>query len=173
MASPTLVTAQSQTNDAVVAQETTIKAAYLYSFGRYVKWPKGTFKSESTPFVIAVVGDHPIIPSLEAIAKRKRIGGRRIVVRRIASVDQVSGVQILFIPGNLAINRQFQFATELKNRNVLLVGETIGLLKRGGTINFFMQAESIRMRINVDSAKRQGLIIDAKLLNLATLIKDN
>ena len=173
IALPESVYAQGSTNNAVVAQETTIKAAYLYSFGRYVTWPKRTFESETAPFAIGVLGDHPILDSLKAIAKRKRIGGRRIVIRKITDIDQDLDVQILFVPGNIEAEPQFKAVNRLKNQSILLVGETVGFVKRGGTINSTLQTNSIRMRINVDSAKRQDLMIDAKLLNIATLVRDN
>ena len=37
--------------------EYTLKAVYLYSFGRYIEWPKNAFDSASAPFVIGILGE--------------------------------------------------------------------------------------------------------------------
>ena len=42
-----------------VPNEYSVKAVFLYSFGRYIEWPENTFHNESDPFVIGIVGEDP------------------------------------------------------------------------------------------------------------------
>jgi hypothetical protein len=54
---------------------------------------------------------------------------------------------------------------------VLLVGESPGFAGQGGTVNFLLDQGTVRFEINTETARRQQLVFDAKLLNLAVLAK--
>lgn len=157
----------------VISREYTIKAAYLYNFARYVRWPAGTFRNEQDPFVIGVLGTDPLGNDLDRIARTKKIDGRRIVIRRFDSLDKYSPCHVLFVPRSVEPKRQIEAIGRLRKSPVLLVGETPGFAERGGTINFFIRQNKVRFEINQKAAKRGGLKISAKLLNLAKLVKED
>ena len=39
--------------------EYTVKAVFLYSFGRFVEWPEGAMGKASDPLVIGIAGENP------------------------------------------------------------------------------------------------------------------
>jgi len=69
-------------------REASVKAVFLYSYGRYVTWP-ATFPAKGGPgkieddFVIGVLGDSAVIDKLERIAKKRTISGRPIRLLRV------------------------------------------------------------------------------------------
>jgi hypothetical protein len=152
---------------ATLPNQYTVKAVFLYNFGRYVEWPNGSFADASAPFVIGIVGEDAFGGALQEIAARKTIQGRPIVVRRFASPEDYNQTcHILFVSRSLASSQQAALIRMTQRRGVLVVGETPGFAEQGGTANFFVEEDRIRFEINVDTARRAQLRLDAKLLSL-------
>jgi hypothetical protein len=153
-------------------QEYNVKAVYLYSFGRYVVWPKSAVP-DGKPFTIGILGSDPFAGALDRIAQKKKIAGKRIAIRRFASVADYQPCHILFLSRSVTADEQAAVVKKMGRQAVLLAAETAGFAARGGTINFFLSDGTVRFEINVDAAKRQGLSIDAKLLSLAKLVRSS
>ncbi len=147
--------------------EYTVKAVFLYSFGRYIEWPETMFRNTSDPFVIGIVGEDSFGGTLDDIASKKTIQDRRIVVRRFASSDQYNQpCHILFVSHSLPPDQQTALIRNTQDTVLLVVGETPGFAENGGDVNFFIDGDRVRFEINVDTARRSRLRMDAKLLNL-------
>ena len=147
--------------------EYTVKAVFLYSFGRYVEWPDSAFANPSDPFVIGIVGEDPFGGTIDEIAAKKTIHDRRIVVQRFPSVEQYKPpCHILFVSRSVAADRQTALIEATQGKTVLIVGETSGFAERGAAANFFVDGDRIRFEINADAARRAYLHMDAKLLSL-------
>jgi hypothetical protein len=147
--------------------EYTVKAVFLYSFGRYVEWPESTFANATAPFVIGILGEDSFEGTLDQIAAKKTVQERPIVIRRFASLDEYRpGCQILFVSRSLRDDQQAAAIKKNDGKPVLVVGETPGFAERGGIANFFVDGDRIRFEINVDAARRAQLRMDAKLLSL-------
>src|SRR3990170_7655951 len=58
-------------------QEYAIKAAFLYNFGKFVEWPKGSFRDAKSPFVICFLGEDPLSGVLHTI-HGKNINDREV-----------------------------------------------------------------------------------------------
>ena len=156
-----------QPEPARLPDEYTLKAVFLYSFGRYVEWPQGTFASASDPFVIGVLGEDSIVGALDEIAAKKTIQQRRIVVQRFASLAEVrQPCHILFVSHSVTAEQQAAVLRQLDGKPVFVVGETPGFAEKGGTANFFIDGERVGFEINVNSARRAQLRMEAKLLSL-------
>jgi hypothetical protein len=153
--------------------ESTVKAVYLYSFGRYVEWPQKAFDNATSPFVIGVLGEDTFGRTLDEIAAKKTIQGRRIEIRRFASIkDYRVPCHILFFSRSLNEAQQAELVSKTAGTPVLIVGETPGFAERGAIANFFLDGDRVRFEINVDNARRAGLRLDARLLSLGRLIGD-
>jgi len=152
-------------------QEYNVKVAYLYSFGRYVEWPAESFQDDGGVFVIGVLGDDPFHGALDRIAKAKKIQGRQIAVRRFESMDDYEPCHILFVSKTASAEQEAKAIRALQKTHVLLAGEVPGFAVRGGTINFYVARNTVRFEVNVQAAKQQQLVINAKLLSLAKIIK--
>jgi hypothetical protein len=172
---PAVVWAQSpEMSEAINPQyEYNVKAAFLYSFGRYVEWPKGASDQSSGAFVIGVCGEDPFEQILDRIAQSKTIQGRRIVVQRMATVEELQPCQILFVSRSIPPPQQITIINKMRNDGTLLVGESPGFAERGGGINFFLEGGTVRFEINVEAIRREKLLLDAKLLNLGKKVSES
>jgi hypothetical protein len=146
--------------------EYNVKAAFIYSFGRYVEWPESAFAGKDAPFVIGVFGENPFGDVLDHIAKTKTIQDRRIVVRKVDSMDGLSACHILFVPRSATVEQQRQIAKSAAGKPLLLVGETQKFADFGGNVNFFLDGARVRFEINVEAIRREKMQINAKLLIL-------
>jgi YfiR/HmsC-like len=159
--------------EGVINREYPLKALFLYNFGGYVEWPPATFGGVTQPFVIGIMGSSPVESTLQEIAATRRIDGRQIVVEHFASADAIRPCQILFIARDVD-PRNRQLAVErMRNREVLIVGESRDFAQHGAVANFFIEANKIRFEINVEAAKQHHLKISAKLLALAKIVDGN
>jgi hypothetical protein len=151
-------------------REHRIKAAYLYQFGRYVEWPAKAFSSAKAPFVIGVLEQDPLVPYLEQIAGVKKIQDRPIQIRRLSSATAIPACHMLHLPASLTPEIQAEVIRKAAGKNVLLVGDAEGFLDRGGTMQFVVEDNKIRVVISRKAAERAGLTISAKLLQVARVV---
>lgn len=160
-----------QSEPSETPKEHTLKAVFLYSVGRNVEWPKAAFADGRAPFVIGILGEDQFEGSLDLIAKKKSIQGRKIVVRRFASLEGYSEpCHILFVSRSLTDDQQTAVIARTAGKPVFVVSETPGFAERGGTANFLTDGDRVLLEINVDVARKAQLRMDAKLLSLAKLV---
>ncbi len=148
-----------------------VKAAFLYNFAMYVEWPSETPAGETGDFVIGVLGDDPFGPSLDAMARERSVGGRRVVVKRFASMEQYVPCHILFVSRGNGLPLS-EILSKADRAHVLVVGETKGFASDGGMVNFYIEDSKVRFEINPDAAELAGLSISSKLLRLASIVRD-
>ncbi|MBC8354712.1 MAG: YfiR family protein [Planctomycetes bacterium] len=148
--------------------EYNVKAAYLYSFGRYVKWHAQALARHHNEFVIGVLGENQFDGALEKIAEAKQIQQRPIRIRYWNSFDEYEPCHILFVTNTIDFEQQLEVIRKLATDGVLLVGETEGFASQGGTVNFYVTQGKVRFEVNKNSVQREALTIDARLLRLAT-----
>jgi len=162
-----LVRGQTSQQVTILPDEYTVKAVFLYSFGRYTQWPPSAFADESEPFVIGVLGEDHFAGALDEIASKKTLQMRPIQIRRIASLEEYRGpCHILFVSRSVTAEQRAVLVKELAGKPVLVIGETPGFAAQGATANFIIVGDRIRFEINMENARSARLRMDAKLLSL-------
>src|SRR5258706_537142 len=64
--------------DALVVKDYELKAAFLYSFTKFVEWPARCFPGTNSPIVIGVVGKGPLCAEIERAVKGRKVNGREL-----------------------------------------------------------------------------------------------
>jgi hypothetical protein len=146
-----------------------IKAIFLYNFAQFVEWPPVAFPEEETPLVIGVLGEDPFGTDLDDAVKGEKLGHRALLVRRFRRVEDVGACHILFISRSEA-PRLERILASLQDRSILTVSDAEGFTSRGGMIRFVTENNKVRMRINLEIAKRAGLTLSSKLLRPADIV---
>jgi hypothetical protein len=154
---------------AAPAREYEIKAAFLYNFTKFVDWPAATFADAGAPIVIGVLGDSPCAQALERLVKDRKVNGRTILVRPVASAEEAKLTQLLFV-GSAHEARFAGLKPAIESLPVLTVGESPGFVSLGGAVNFVPQGDKIRFEINIGVAERAGLKISSQLQKLAIVV---
>jgi hypothetical protein len=153
------------------APEFPLKAAYIINFTQFVEWPSNRFESAEAPVVIGVLGEDPFGPTLDQAVKDKSIAGRMFEVRRSRQLGDLRGCHVLFISLSEA-KRLPEILAALQNKNVLTVSDIDRFAEQGGVINFYMENNKVRFRINVSAARRARIKISSQLLRLGAIVRE-
>ena len=141
-----------------------IQAAYLYRFLDFVEWPS-TAPAGVATFCLCVIGDDRLAKTLESSVSGKSISGRPIVVRQLTDVRQARQCHLLFLTGR----RQTVAAqvSELQSEPVLTASDVPGFQNEGGMVAFYFKGDRMQFEINVENAKKQGISISSRLVQLS------
>jgi len=150
------------------APEYTVKAAFLYSFAKFVEWPAGAFPGPTSPIVIWVLGKDPFGDALGSL-KGKTANGRPIVVRCAANLGELERCHLLFVSASEKANLQ-KILLITKGWSILTVGDMNGFAQDGGIINMVKEESRVGIEINLEAAQRSRLEISSKLLALAKIV---
>ena len=152
-----------------------LKAACLYNFAKFVTWPPQAFASGNAPLVIGVVGEDPFGKTLEEAVAGKSVDGHALKVNRFDSFTPAEGAglrkcHILFICYSEK-DKVGDILGTLRGANVLTVSEIENFLLKGGGLLFDMEGKKVALQINVEAAKKSGLEISSRLLQVCKLYK--
>lgn len=147
-----------------------IKGAFLYKFARYVEWPAEAFEGEEDPIVIGVLGEDPFGSTLDRMVQGKKALSRDLWVRRFARLENLEFCHILFISSSES-RRLEQILKRLEGKSTLTVGEMELFCRDGGMIQLAVEGEMLKLKIRPDIAKKAGIRIKSKLLNLAQIVE--
>lgn len=162
-----LVTVASETAAQDVEKvETSVQAAYLYQFTRFVEWPEmGTGR----PLVVCVVGKDPFGPALDRAVQDRRAAGRRVTVRRVADPRAAADCNLAFLPAAES-SRLAELQDAVGQAPVLLVGDGPRFAQQGGMIAFYREEDRVRFEVNTAAAESVGLRISSRLLGIARVV---
>lgn len=148
-----------------------IKAAYLYTFGRFVEWPARAARGDSD-FTVCVLGTDPFGPALDSTLSDGTMRGRKVMARRIAAPDEASDCYVLFISASEE-RRLPTIIQALGHVDILTVSDIPQFVTRGGMIQFITAGNRVRFEINLASARGAGLTMSSELLRVASAVRNN
>ena len=145
-----------------------VKAAFLYHFSTYVNWPQ-TAEAADT-FTIAVLGADRVAAELEQFLPGHTIQGRPMQVRRLRSLAELAGDEVLFI-GAEEDEELREHLAEIASRPLLVVTDTPDGLRDGAMINFRIVDDRVRFEISLRAAQNAGLELSSRLLSAAMSVE--
>jgi hypothetical protein len=146
--------------------EYNLKAAYLYNFTKFVSWPAARFANPSAPLVLGIFGSSPFDSTLARAIAERRVDGREIVLRQVASSADARLTHVLFIPAG-SERAAASAMTAIRTEAVLTVGETDAFREQGGVIRFVVEDNKLRFVIDAEAVGETGLKISSQLYKLA------
>ena len=156
--------------DPVSAQTTsnTRKATYLFNFARYVTGTTGA----DGDYVIGVLGENTCGDALTKLAATKTVHGKAIRIRELASLADYDACDIIFVSGAASPELLAAVIRQTDQQRVLVVGGTPGFCQLGGTVNLLLSDDGQpRIEINIEAISRHHLVVDAKLMKLAKIVR--
>ena len=153
------------------APEYSLKAAYLYNFTQFIEWPGDSFTSADAPIVIGVLGEDPFGGALDQAVKNKTAHGRSFEIKRFKQIGELRACHVLFVSGSEA-KRLPEILAAVPKKGVLTVSDIDRFAEQGGVINFYMENNKVRFKMNLSAAGRAGVKISSQLLRLGTIIRE-
>ncbi|HET7890814.1 MAG TPA: YfiR family protein [Candidatus Sulfotelmatobacter sp.] len=147
--------------------ESQVKAAYLYNFGKFVRWQSPPSGSDS--FDICVLGKNPFGSALASTVAGEKLDGKNIRVRNVFSLPDATHCRILFISSSEE-NRLKPIVAVAKQSNLLTVSDIPGFAQRGGMIELVHLEDKIRFQVNAGAISDAGLTVSSELLKVAVKV---
>ena len=148
-----------------------IKAAYIYNLPNFVYWhddkQANTHITNNKAFVIKILGSESIARYLSILTRGETIKGQPITVDFITSLEEATDCSILFIDKSYENKLPSEVLSNLAERGILTVGESLGFLKKGGMVGLVPIGKRIMILINPSMAQKARLAFSAKLMKVA------
>ncbi|HYL93470.1 MAG TPA: YfiR family protein [Alphaproteobacteria bacterium] len=146
-----------------------VKAAYLFNFAKFIEWPAGVFDKADAPMRFCTLGRSPAADELDSTVRGKSINGHTIQVKHLRGPEEIKGCHLVFLAVS-ASKQQQKLLQTAQGSPVLLVAETPGFARAGGTIDFIWEDGRLLFEVNVNAAEGVHLKISSKLLALARIV---
>ncbi len=145
-----------------------VKAAYLANFVHFIEWPAKAGAAADEPFQICVLGPDPFGPALDAALAGETVNHHPLVPRRVVNPREAVSCRVLFISADSDVKKAL---AALDKSSVLTVSDLPQFLKRGGMIQFVLEANKVRFEVGLAAAKSAGLTLSSELLKVAAAVR--
>ncbi|MGH9617572.1 MAG: YfiR family protein [Acidobacteriaceae bacterium] len=150
---------------AIVSQDD-VEAAYLYNFAKFVTWPPN---AKPGLLSICVLGNDPFGGTLDQIVDGETINGRHLEVVRLKDARSLSSCSIVFVGDSEAPHLDQDMAA-LAFLPALTVSDLPGFMEHGGTIQFVLIDNRVRFQVNLNAARKCGIVLSSQLLKVASKV---
>lgn len=153
-----------------LADEYSIKAAFLFHFAEFVDWPDEAFKDSANTMIYCSIGENgPMRSAMEASLLGKAVHWRTVQLRQLRDWQSAAGCHVLYVGAN-ENKRLLPGLDALKGSPVLTVGEADNFAEIGGMIQFCEESNKIRFHINLTPVASARLKMSSRLLSLAKTV---
>lgn len=145
------------------AQIHKVQASFVVNFFRYIQWPE----LNGDEFVVGVYGrSHDMYSELNRVITGQKYRNASIKVVEVASIEDASKCQILFMPaGRSGISKKMK--ETLKESATLIITEEQEWVPNHSVINFKVVGQKLTFSVNQQNAKERQIAINSKLIALA------
>jgi hypothetical protein len=151
-------------------QESSLKAAFIFSFARFTEWPQDVLQTAAT-FTACVLGDNPIRDALDRVVKGRQLSGRAISVSQVKLDGKLRSCQLLYVSG-VTSAQVAAIVASVRGAPVLTISDVDDFAEQGGIAQMFVEKGKMRFDLNLEVARRSGLQLSSKLLSLAAHVHD-
>lgn len=150
---------------AVVADEYALKAAFIYNFSLFARWPEG----QGGPLRLCFYGKHPFGPVLQTLAD-KVVNDVPLVLAFPQTVEQAKDCRMLYYdPTTTAAVSQL--LETLRPLPVLTISDHALAWSQGAMIVLAVEPNRVVFDIDLTRARAAGLYLSANLLRLARTVR--
>jgi len=147
-------------------REDELKAAYIYNFAKFTRWPGSGDAGVPNPLVIGVLGDERVAQALSALTRGRTVGGSTIEVKSFGADAVPTHVHILYV-GTPDDGSPRPLPPSLFRPGRLTIGETERFIENGGIIRLLVESDRLHFEIDNGHAQKAGLVLSSQLLMLA------
>jgi hypothetical protein len=145
-----------------------LTAAFLGHFAKFAAWPAGAV-APGAVFTFCVAGDNGVLKALQA--NIRTTSGGAMAARSVSLDEPLPACQVLYVTG-VNVRQVHALVDSFKGAAVLTVSDVHGFAEAGGIVQLRVVGDKMVFSINPAAAQRVNLALSAKLMKLATLVKD-
>ena len=151
------------------AQESDLKAAFVYNFVQFTDWPAGTFGTSSTLNICLNAGSE-LQDAFQSLDGRVAKGQKIRVVTGKALDKQAAECHVIYVE-SLDRPRWPAIRRALAGRGTLTISDDAQLAQSGVMIMLSVQHSKMVFDIDAGEARQARLTFSSKLLRLARTVK--
>jgi hypothetical protein len=145
------------------------RASIVCNLSKFVVWPPEADGKAEEIRTFCLLGEDPIALELDRLFNRID-AEKNGEFRRIGGPAEIRGCHVLFVSSEQE-TRLPDLLDRLTRQPVFTVSDIPGFARMGGMVEILSTTDRVYFRINLDAAKRAGLIIKAPLLQIARVIQ--
>jgi hypothetical protein len=145
--------------------EDRVRAAFLFNFTHFVVW-QDPERVAPDGIVVAVEGGDGVEAVLRQMTDGEDVGGAPVKVTRLPP-DALGRCHIFYLAGACDRATVARWLGPSPRSGVLTVGDAPGFLEQGGIIRFHMTGNRIRFEVSLENAKKAGIKLSSKLIQVS------
>ncbi|MGD0938921.1 MAG: YfiR family protein [Terracidiphilus sp.] len=149
--------------------EYAVKAAYLFNFGKFVRFAASEAANNQQTFDICIVGEDPLGHTLDTLTENEQLDGKPVRVARLKTSAGAHGCAIAYISSSEGARVRADLDA-LRGQAVLTVSDAANFLQQGGMIQFLTVENHVRFAVNLDAVRSARLTLSSELLRVATSV---
>lgn len=149
--------------------ETAVRAAFVFNFGKFVEWPAGTVDGRER-FTICYAGAVDALFRELGKLEDRRVQKLPIEVMRVPRPTEIRQCAVLVLAEGEARQVKREVLRAAEQAHVLTVGDAEGFAASGGAIGLVTIADRVSFEVNLDAARAAGLRIPAQLAQLGKVV---
>lgn len=152
--------------------EEQVKAAFIFNFAKFVEWPANSFEEENSSLNLCIAGQDKVEAALKLLEQREVQNHVLKIIALNEDINQIKAktCHILFI-AHSEKKRQIQWLSAVEQQPILTIADNLDLVKQGGMISLYLEAQRVQFVVNQSSTQNNGLKLSARMLQLARLPK--
>ncbi|MGE4191882.1 MAG: YfiR family protein [Pseudodesulfovibrio sp.] len=166
MAGAALLPAPASADGRLTATPDQLRALYVQRLVKYVAWPEGTGPAPGDPFIVAATEPARLKPWFPDPTGEGEDGDNG--EPRFRLVRWPAECHVLVLTG--APTREMAaILMRVADQPVLTITQNPDGPERGAVINFYMRDGRLRMEVSLEAARKAGLTVSSRLLQLVRI----
>jgi len=147
--------------------EDKLKAVIMGKLAKYITWD-----TEDSEYFVITILQNPFGDLLDKNYHDKKIKSKNVKINYINQPDELEFTHILYIP---QVNQKQleQILDKTQHKNILTISDSRGFAEKGGIVQVYFVSQKVKLKINLDLAKAENLMISSALLRIATVVRED
>jgi hypothetical protein len=149
--------------------EYAVKSAYLFNFGKFVRFAPSDSVNNRQTFDICIVGDDPLGHTLDDLTANEKLDDKPVRIVRLKSAAEARGCSIAYIGSSEGTHIAADLDA-LHGQPVLTVSDAPNFVQHGGMIQFLTVDNHVRFAVNLNAARSAQVTLSSELLKMAVSV---
>jgi hypothetical protein len=143
-----------------------VKAAYLFNFGKFIRFTASDPNMQRQSFDVCIVGRDQVGHALDDLTANERLDGKPVRILQLKTAAEARGCAIAYISASEGTRIKADLDA-LRGQETLTVSDAADFLQHGGMIQFVIVANHVRFAVNLDAVESAQLSVSSELLKVA------
>jgi hypothetical protein len=152
------------THGANAPNEDSLKAAFLFNFAQFTRWPNDLPANHPIKFCLY---RQSLVDEAEASFTGKAIGGRTTAVEAFDNQTPPEDCNVVYIAADYGLDAACSIANHSQPAGILTVSDSEGFDECGGHITLTTINNRLRFIVRLEATRQSKLSLSAQLLELA------